>query len=74
MRIEPDRCQLTLLYKRTGLSQRDVHLKTGIPESQLSDYAHNRTKMGFATAVTISKAMSLHSCEELYTWKKIERS
>lgn len=69
MRYEPDRCRLLELYKETGISQREVHLITGYPESQLSDYAHNRTKMGYSTAVTISKALKLKSNELLYTWR-----
>lgn len=74
MRYEPDRCRLKLLYKQTGISQRTVHIITGIPESQLSDYANNRTVMGYATAVTIAKAMKLESNEEIYTWRIIEES
>ncbi|RXZ84465.1 XRE family transcriptional regulator [Paenibacillaceae bacterium] len=68
MRYEPDRCRLKELYIITGISQRQLHILTGIPESQLSDYANNRTKMGYATAVTISKAMKLKNNEMLYTW------
>ncbi|GGF72341.1 hypothetical protein GCM10010912_16820 [Paenibacillus albidus] len=71
MRYEPDRCRLLELYKETGISQREVHIKTGYPESQLSDYAHNRTTMGFATAMTISKALKLPSCDLLYTWREV---
>ncbi|MGF6357149.1 alkylated DNA nucleotide flippase Atl1 [Paenibacillus sp. 4624] len=74
MRYEPDRCQLKKLYKETGITQRMVHIITGIPESQLSDYAHNRTIMGYATAVTIAKAMNLENNERLYTWRKIVES
>ncbi|GAB6990891.1 helix-turn-helix domain-containing protein [Paenibacillus pini] len=70
MRYEPDRCRLQQLYKETGITQRMVHIITGIPESQLSDYAKNRTTMGYATAVTVSKALKLTSCELLYTWRK----
>jgi len=71
MRYIPDRCRLQQLYKETGVSQRMVHIITGIPESQLSDYANNRTTMGFATAITISKAMKLPNSELLYTWRKV---
>ncbi|MEK3987426.1 helix-turn-helix transcriptional regulator [Paenibacillus sp. FSL K6-3166] len=74
MRYEPDRCRLLELYKLTGISQREVHISTGYPESQLSDYAHNRTKMGFGTAITISKAMKLSNPEMLYTWRIVEIS
>lgn len=42
MRYEPDRCQLKKFYKQIGITQRMVHIITGIPESQLSDYANNR--------------------------------
>lgn len=72
MRYEPDRCRLHELYGTTGITQRMVHVITGIPESQLSDYANNRTKMGFATSVTISKAFNLPTPELLYTWRKIK--
>lgn len=74
MRYEPDRCRLKLLYKQTGISQRKVHIITGIPESQLSDYANNRTVMGYGTAVTIAKALKLGNNEEIYTWRIIEES
>lgn len=69
MRYMPDRCRLHELYKKTGMSQRELHIVTGIPESQLSDYANNRTKMGLAIAYTIAKAMKLRDSGELYTWK-----
>lgn len=72
MRYEPDRCRLQQLYKETGITQRMLHIMTGIPESQLSDYARDRTTMGYATAVTISKAMKLPNCELLYTWKIVK--
>lgn len=72
MRYEPDRCRLLELYKETGITQRLVHIETGIPESQLSDYAHNRTTMGLATAYTISLALKLPSINPLYTWKPYE--
>ncbi|WP_036634630.1 helix-turn-helix domain-containing protein [Paenibacillus massiliensis] len=72
MRIEPDRCRLKELYKETGITQRMVHVITGIPESRLSDYANNRTVMGYGTAVTISKALKLENNELLYTWRIIE--
>jgi len=72
MRYVPDRCRLQQLYKETGITQRMLHIITGIPESQLSDYANDRTTMGFGTAVTISKAMKLPNCELLYTWKTAE--
>lgn len=68
MRYEPDRCRLHVLYEETGINQRMLHIATDIPESQLSDYAHNRKRMGFSIAVTIAKALNLSSCEELYTW------
>jgi hypothetical protein len=74
MRYEPDRCRLLELYLETGISQREVHILTGYPESQLSDYAHNRTTMGFATAMTISKALKLSHCELLYTWRELDKS
>lgn len=74
MRYEPDRCQLKKLYKETGITQRMVHIITGIPESQLSDYANNRTVMGYATAVTIAKALRLKNNEDIYTWRTIEES
>lgn len=72
MRYEPDRCLLKLLYKQTGITQRMVHIITGIPESQLSDYANNRTVMGYSTAVTIAKALKLQNNENLYTWRIVE--
>ncbi|GIP58683.1 helix-turn-helix domain-containing protein [Paenibacillus woosongensis] len=72
MRYEPDRCRLLELYKETKITQRDVCKITGIPESQLSDYAHNRTTMGYGTAVTISRALKLPNCELLYTWRIVE--
>lgn len=55
MRYEPDRCHLQELFKETGISQLEVHIITGYPESQLSDYAHNRTTIGFATAMKSAK-------------------
>lgn len=69
MRYEPDRCRLHLLYVETGVNQRALHILTGIPESQLSDYANDRTKMGLGTAVTIARALKLSSPELLYTWR-----
>lgn len=69
MRYDPDRCRLHEIYIETGITQRMLHIATGIPESQLSDYAHNRTRMGFGVAVTIAKALNLPTCEILYTWK-----
>jgi alkylated DNA nucleotide flippase Atl1 len=72
MRYEPDRCLLKSLYKQTGITQRTVHIITGIPESQLSDYANNRTIMGYSTAVTIAKALKLKNNEQLYTWRIVE--
>ncbi|ETT45252.1 hypothetical protein C162_21988 [Paenibacillus sp. FSL R7-269] len=71
MRYEPDRCRLYELYEKTGITQRMIHIITGIPESQLSDYARNKTKMGFSTSMTISKAFNLPTPELLYTWRKI---
>jgi len=71
-RYEPDRCRLRDLYVKTSISQRQLHILTGIPESQLSDYANNRTKMGFGTAVTIKKALKLRNVEQLYTWIEID--
>lgn len=68
IRYVPGRCLLHQLYEQTRISQRKVHELTGIPESQLSDYAHNRKKMGFGTAYTISKAMKLKSPDVLYEW------
>lgn len=70
MRYIPDRCRLKHLYKKTGINQRQLHILTGIPESQLSDYANNRTIMGYSTAVTIAKALKLENNELLYTWIK----
>lgn len=71
MRYEPDRCLLKQHYRRTGINQRMIHIITGIPESQLSDYANNRTIMGYSTAVTIAKALKLQNNEDLYTWRVI---
>lgn len=58
----------------TGISQRMIHVITGIPESQLSDYANNRTVMGYATAVTIARALRLQNTEDLYTWRLADES
>lgn len=69
MRYEPDRCRLHELYIETGINQRTLHIITGIPETQLSDYANNRTRMGFGAAVTIARALKLPTPEILYTWK-----
>ncbi|AIQ17039.1 hypothetical protein H70357_10485 [Paenibacillus sp. FSL H7-0357] len=71
MRYIPDRCRLLEFYKETGISQRDLHIITGYPESQLSDYAHNRTTMGYATAKTISEALKLPNCDMLYHWREV---
>jgi hypothetical protein len=49
-----------------------VHDITGIPESQLSDYANNRTKMGYGTAYTIAKAMKLPNSDILYEWDLVD--
>ncbi len=72
MRYEPGRCRLHQLYKTSGISQRDVHIVTGISESQLSDYANNRKKMGSATRYTIAKALNLESSDDLYEWIKVD--
>jgi hypothetical protein len=72
-RYAPGRCRLHQLYKETGITQVMVHNITGIPESQLSDYANNRTKMGFGIAYTISKALKLPSSDLLYEWDLVDR-
>lgn len=72
MRYVPDRCRLHQLYDETGITQRMLHIITGIPESQLSDYANDRTKMGFGIAVTISRTLKLPTPEDIYTWKIVE--
>ncbi|WP_063564869.1 helix-turn-helix transcriptional regulator [Paenibacillus sp. O199] len=71
MRYEPDRCRLKELYIQTGVSQRMVHIITGIAESQLSQYANNKSMMTKATAYTIAKAMRLPNSDLLYTWREI---
>jgi hypothetical protein len=43
-----------------------------MPETQISDYINNRTKMGYATAATIAFALGVHA-EELYEWEKDDR-
>lgn len=72
MRYLPGRCLLHQLYDQTRISQRRLHEMTGIPEPQLSDYAHNRKKMGFGTAYTIAKAMKLKCADDLYEWLKVD--
>lgn len=72
MRYDPGRCRLLQLYKETGISQREVHIKTGISESQLSDYAHNRKNMGSGTRYTIARALKLPSSDDLYEWLKVD--
>lgn len=68
MRYKPGRCRLHQLYKETGITQREVHIITGIPESQLSDYAHDRKKMGSSIRYTIGKALKLPCSDLLYEW------
>ncbi|MBJ6362140.1 helix-turn-helix domain-containing protein [Paenibacillus sp. GCM10012307] len=72
MRYEPDRCRLHQLYKETGISQRDLHILTGLSESQLSDYAHNRKIMGLGIAYTISRALRLPNIDPIYTWRRVD--
>lgn len=72
MRFKPGRCLLQQLYLSKKITQREVSLKTGYPESQLSDYANNRTTMGLGTAVTIARTMKLRTPEELYEWVTVE--
>ncbi|MEY8748572.1 helix-turn-helix domain-containing protein [Bacillales bacterium AN1005] len=71
MRYEPDRCRLKELYRTTGINQRMVHIITGIAESQLSQYANNKSTMTLGIAFTIAKAMKLPSPDVLYTWREI---
>jgi len=72
MRFQPGRCLLHQLYADKKISQRELSSMTGYPESQLSDYANNRTKMGLGTAVTIARAMKLRSVDDLYEWIVVE--
>jgi predicted transcriptional regulator len=72
MRYEPGRCLLHHWYRVTGISQRDVHIITGISESQLSDYAHDRKKMGSAIRYTIAKALKLPNSDMLYEWRLVD--
>ncbi|WKL00852.1 helix-turn-helix transcriptional regulator [Paenibacillus amylolyticus] len=74
MQYEPDRCRLKEWYKRRRISQRELHIITGIAESQLSQYANNNQIMTLGTAHTIAKAMRLHGPQALYTWRKILES
>lgn len=71
-RYAPGRCRLHQLYVETGITQVMVSDLTGIPESQLSDYANNRTKMGLGTAYTIAKAMKLPNSDLLYEWELVD--
>ncbi|CAM3710097.1 HTH cro/C1-type domain-containing protein [Cohnella lubricantis] len=68
MRYEPGRCLLHHWYNATGISQRDVHIITGISESQLSQYANDYKKMGSATRYTVAKALKLPNSDMLYEW------
>jgi hypothetical protein len=72
MRYEPGRCRLHQLYRDTGINQRTVHIITGILESQLSDYANDRKKMGSGTRYTIAKAMKLPNSDVLYDWLDVD--
>jgi plasmid maintenance system antidote protein VapI len=72
IRFVPGRCLLLQLYEKTRINQRRLSELTGIPESQLSDYAHNRKKMGFGTAYSIAKAMKLRCADDLYEWVQVE--
>lgn len=68
MRYIPGRCLLRQHLDKKKLTLRWLHENTGIAESQLSDYQIERTKMGYATAYTIAKALNLKSGDDLYEW------
>ncbi|GBF73093.1 hypothetical protein PA598K_01378 [Paenibacillus sp. 598K] len=72
MRYTPDRCRLIELYEETKISQRELSLLSGISESQLSDYAHNRKVMGLGVARTIVRCLRLDCIDQLYTWRKLD--
>lgn len=71
MRYEPDRCLLRQILVRQRKTQRWLADKLDMPETQISDYINNRTKMGFPTAVTIAKVLDV-SAEDLYAWVLIK--
>lgn len=66
MRYEPDRCCLLELYKETGISQREIHIITGYPDSQRLAMLIIEQLWAFTTAMTISKTFKLLSCDLLY--------
>ncbi|WP_211222541.1 helix-turn-helix domain-containing protein [Paenibacillus daejeonensis] len=69
MRYLPDRCRLLEWYKESGISQREVSIITGISDSHLSDYAHNRRTMSLPTLMTVAMALKMENPIQLYTWK-----
>jgi len=72
MRYLPGRCLLRQILKKRRLTQRWLADIVDMPETQISDYINNRTKMGYATAATIAFALGVHA-EELYEWEKDDR-
>ncbi|ULL14325.1 XRE family transcriptional regulator [Paenibacillus sp. H1-7] len=69
MAYRPDKCLLPSILKERRLSARELSFLTGISETAISDYSHNRRQMTLSTAKTIAEALEI-PIDDLYTWKQ----
>ena len=67
MRYSLGRCLLRDILRKRKLPQRQLADMVDRPETQISDYINDRTKMGYTTAVSIALALKIHA-EDLYEW------
>lgn len=66
--LEPSKCLLASRLKKVGLTQEELSEITGIPKSQISEYANFRHTMSLKTAKTIAQVLNCH-IDDLYQWK-----
>lgn len=60
-------CQLDILLLKSGMTQTQLSLRTGISQRMISYYANNKKRMNVDAAKAISTALNC-SIEDLYKW------
>jgi transcriptional regulator with XRE-family HTH domain len=66
--LEPSKCLLASRLKKVDLTQEQLAEITGIPKSQISEYANFRHTMSLKTAKTIAHVLNCN-IDDLYEWK-----
>lgn len=73
MALRPVKCLLPYLLKERRMSARQLAEITGINETSISDYIHNRKVMMLSTAKTIAEELQV-PIDDLYTWQLVHPS